>query len=191
MFFMKAIDRLFQYFENKEIKPTRLEKEIGLSNGYFGGMRKRNADIGESVLGKILDYFRDISPDWLLSGRGPMLRDERPAPEPNLATEPYDEDYDEGLEILRLEMVIDQSKKEYELETVRLKAEHRHDISLYKELLSGKDEEIKKLNREIGAMEEKLSARTQTAPIGSVGLGVGSVPIADYPSSSTTRHPRK
>lgn len=77
---MKAIDRLYQYFENNDIKPTSLEKVIGLSNGYFGAMRKKKADIGESVLNKIVEYFRDINPEWLLTGQGPMLRDEAAVP---------------------------------------------------------------------------------------------------------------
>ena len=42
---MKAIERLYQYMEYKGLKPTALEKEIGLSNGYLGVQRKRNADM--------------------------------------------------------------------------------------------------------------------------------------------------
>ncbi len=71
---MKAIHRLFEYIKTKDIKPTRLEKEIGLSNGYLGTQLKREADLGEGVLNKIIDYCLDISPEWLLTGRGQMLR---------------------------------------------------------------------------------------------------------------------
>jgi transcriptional regulator with XRE-family HTH domain len=63
--------------------------------------------------------------------------------------------------------------------------------TLYKELLAEKDEEIKKLNREIGAMEEKLSAHTKHTSIGFGSLGVGSVPTADYPSQTSTHRHRK
>ncbi len=73
---MKAIDRLFQYIDVKGLKPTRFEKEVGLSNGYLRTQEKRNADLGESVLLKILDYCLDIEPMWLLSGKGKMLRSE-------------------------------------------------------------------------------------------------------------------
>lgn len=76
---MKAIHRIFKYIENKGIKPTRLEKEVGLSNGYLGTQLKRDADLGEGVLNKIVGYCLDINPEWLLTGTGPMLRDERPA----------------------------------------------------------------------------------------------------------------
>lgn len=70
---MKAIERLYQYLEFKGLKPTYLEKEIGLSNGYIGVQKKRNADMGEGILLKILDYCRDMDPVWLLTGKGDML----------------------------------------------------------------------------------------------------------------------
>ena len=74
--FMKAIERLYQYMEYKGLKPTALEKEIGLSNGYLGVQRKRNADMGEGVFLKIIDNCRDINSSWLLTGEGSMLRSE-------------------------------------------------------------------------------------------------------------------
>lgn len=77
---MKAIDRLYEYFNLKNIKPTAFEKEVGLSNGYLGTQKKRNADIGESILIKIVDYCLDLSIEWLLTGHGEMLRDEHPKP---------------------------------------------------------------------------------------------------------------
>lgn len=73
---MKAIERLYQYMEYKGLKPTSLEKKIGLSNGYLGVQRKRNADMGEGVFLKIIDNCRDINSSWLLTGEGNMLRSE-------------------------------------------------------------------------------------------------------------------
>lgn len=73
---MKAINRIFEYINAKELKPTRLEKEIGLSNGYLRTQEKREADLGEGVLLKILDYCLDLNPVWLLTGKGNMLTTE-------------------------------------------------------------------------------------------------------------------
>lgn len=71
---MKAIDRFYEYLAEKSLKPTAIEKEIGLSNGYLSAQKKRNADMGEGMILKIIDYFRDINPLWLLTGEGSMLR---------------------------------------------------------------------------------------------------------------------
>ena len=71
---MKIIERLYQYFDKNCIKPTYLEKQLGISNGYFGVQKKRNADTGEGQLVKILDYCRDLNPEWLLTGCGDMIK---------------------------------------------------------------------------------------------------------------------
>lgn len=70
---MKAINRIFEYISVKGLKPTRLEKEIGLSNGYLRTQERRDADLGEGVLLKILDYCLDLNPVWVLTGKGNML----------------------------------------------------------------------------------------------------------------------
>lgn len=72
---MKAIDRLYDYFTQKGLKPTAVEKAIGLSNGYFSAQKKRNADMGEGMMNKIIDYYRDLNPEWLLTGEGSMFRE--------------------------------------------------------------------------------------------------------------------
>ena len=71
---MKAINRLHKYIDYKGYKPTRFEKDLGLSNGYLNTQLKRSADLGESIFNKILDYCLDINPEWLLSGKEPMLK---------------------------------------------------------------------------------------------------------------------
>ncbi len=73
---MKAIERLYQYFEYKGIKPTRFEKDFELSNGYFGTQLKRNGHLGEDVINKIIDNCLDLNPLWLVSGKGKMLLNE-------------------------------------------------------------------------------------------------------------------
>lgn len=70
---MKIIDRLFQYLDYKGVKPTRFEKNIGLSNGYLGQQHKRKADLGESIINKIIDNCLDLSVIWLITGKGEMI----------------------------------------------------------------------------------------------------------------------
>lgn len=76
----KIIDRLFEYLIYKGIPHTRFEKEIGLSNGYLNTQKKRKADLGESVILKIIENSLDINLEWLLTGKGSMLAETEPAP---------------------------------------------------------------------------------------------------------------
>ncbi|MFH1121758.1 MAG: hypothetical protein V1775_18200 [Bacteroidota bacterium] len=71
---MKSIERLFQYLDYKSIKPARFEKEIGISNGYLGTQLKRKADLGETIVNKIINYSLDLNLIWLLTGNGEMLK---------------------------------------------------------------------------------------------------------------------
>jgi phage repressor protein C with HTH and peptisase S24 domain len=73
---MGAIHRLKEYLDFKGINNSSFEKSISLSNGYIGTQLKRNATLGEEVMNKILDNCLDVSPDWLLTGKGEMLRGE-------------------------------------------------------------------------------------------------------------------
>lgn len=70
----KIITRLFIYLQHKGIPHTRFEKEIGLSNGYLNTQLKRNSDLGESVIRKIVDNCLDMDMIWLITGRGSMLK---------------------------------------------------------------------------------------------------------------------
>ncbi|MFB9078949.1 helix-turn-helix transcriptional regulator [Flavobacterium procerum] len=72
---MKAIERLYEYINFKGIKATPFEVRIGLSNGYLGKQLKRNADLGEGILLRIIENCQDLNPIWLLLGSGSMLKD--------------------------------------------------------------------------------------------------------------------
>ena len=49
---------------------------MGLSNGYLGTQLKRNSDLGESAIVKIIDNCLDLNPQWLIMGKGQMLIDQ-------------------------------------------------------------------------------------------------------------------
>lgn len=90
---MKAINRLIEYLQYRKLAPTRAEKEWGLSNGYFGTQLKREADLGEGVFIKIIDNCLDINPEWLLTGRGEMLKNSNGIVENNLPSEDWKDKY--------------------------------------------------------------------------------------------------
>lgn len=76
----KIADRIAQIIKDKGISTRAFEMSIGASNGMIGRAVAKNTDIMSEWLSKIIEVYADISPEWLLTGNGPMLRDERPAP---------------------------------------------------------------------------------------------------------------
>lgn len=71
---MKIINRVYKYLDAKGVKPGTFEKQIGLSAGYLSKQLKRSADIGESILMLIIENCPDVDPNWLLTGKGEMLK---------------------------------------------------------------------------------------------------------------------
>ena len=70
---MKSIERLLQYIDYKGLNKRTFEVNNDLSNGYLGKQLSRNADLGEGILTRILDNCPDLSPEWLLTGKGEMI----------------------------------------------------------------------------------------------------------------------
>ena len=64
------VDRIRQIIEYKEISARQFCLKIGVANGFLDKVK----DVGSEKVAKILYAFPDISPDWLISGRGSMLR---------------------------------------------------------------------------------------------------------------------
>ncbi|MBP1645475.1 MAG: transcriptional regulator [Bacteroidetes bacterium] len=104
----KIITRLFQYAEYKRINFNQISIKIGVSNSYFSKMEKNNGSLGEEIIRKILLYYEEINPEWLLTGEGKMLKEAyiKPIESENEANEPspiynrvdYKEKYYELLE---------------------------------------------------------------------------------------------
>ena len=67
---MGTVQRLHQFIENKGISKYRFYQESGLSNGSLD----KGENIGSDKCEKILYAFPDLNSDWLLTGRGPMLK---------------------------------------------------------------------------------------------------------------------
>lgn len=82
---MVAIERFIEYLDAKGLRITPIEKQLGFSNGYLGKMRNRKASVGSEVLEKIVCMFPDMNVEWLITGKGEMLKpgldDEKPPPE--------------------------------------------------------------------------------------------------------------
>lgn len=68
---MTLRERVIAYCKYKNMAISRFEKNAGLSNGYFNQVKERPSD---EKLDKIKSAFPDFNTDWLLTGKGEMIR---------------------------------------------------------------------------------------------------------------------
>ena len=73
--FMEINDRLNQLLAYKQLTSRSFAMKLGVSSQRMGNYLKNRAP-DYDVLSRIIETFVDISPDWLLTGRGEMLRNE-------------------------------------------------------------------------------------------------------------------
>lgn len=64
---------LTQFLDYKKISVLNFEKRLGVRSTIQKAI-KGNSNIGTNLLGKIVAEFPEIDPDWLLTGKGEMLR---------------------------------------------------------------------------------------------------------------------
>nr|DAO65334.1 MAG TPA: putative transcriptional regulator [Caudoviricetes sp.] len=68
------LDRIKAYIDYKDITIAAFERSIGMSNASFGKSLKNKGAIGTDKLENILSVYNDLSPEWLLTGKGDMLK---------------------------------------------------------------------------------------------------------------------
>jgi len=64
---MRAINRVMKILTDKGLKPSKVEADLGLSNGYLAKMEKRGGEIGEETLIKLSSYLEN-SLIYLMTG---------------------------------------------------------------------------------------------------------------------------
>lgn len=69
-----TLHRIKQYIDNKGISIHAFEKSVGFSNGAFSSQLRNNRTIGIDKLENILKKYADINVEWLLTGKGEMLK---------------------------------------------------------------------------------------------------------------------
>lgn len=70
-------ERLLVYLKYKGLGQARFEKAVGLSNGYVNNIRR---SIQPDKVDLITQAYPDLNPGWLLTGEGPMTRQQEVVP---------------------------------------------------------------------------------------------------------------
>lgn len=76
----ERIKKLIEYYG---LNTRQFEQKIFASNGQIYTLLSRGGNLNMATLVKILENCNEISPDWLLLGKGKMLREEVKKSEPN------------------------------------------------------------------------------------------------------------
>ena len=69
---MNIRERVLLVAESKGVKISVLEKQLNVSRSYFRNTKSVSAE----AVARLLALYTDINPDWLLNGKGSMLRSE-------------------------------------------------------------------------------------------------------------------
>lgn len=69
---MEIRDRIIQFVDYKRVSVTSFEKNIGASKSYISNTK----NISAKVLSNIIRIYPELSPEWILTGEGTMLKKE-------------------------------------------------------------------------------------------------------------------
>ena len=75
-------DRLRKVIDYYNITTNNFSQKIGVSEGAIRKVMTQNTTLRSDTLDKISQNFADINIDWLVTGRGEMLRSDLPAAHP-------------------------------------------------------------------------------------------------------------
>jgi len=68
--------RLDKYMEFKELNDNQMTIKAGLSIGSLGKQRRGSRGLSSESIAKILFSCSDLSAEWLLTGKGSMLKEQ-------------------------------------------------------------------------------------------------------------------
>lgn len=66
-------ERLLEFLSYLNVGQTVFEKKVGISNGYINNLK---GSIGPAIINKISDVYPELNSEWLLNGKGEMLKPE-------------------------------------------------------------------------------------------------------------------
>lgn len=104
MIFATTKQRILQYIDFKRIDRTIFFQQTGLKRGLLDA-DKLKSTVSDVFIAKILATYPDLNPDWLITGQGPMLRDENKivdliSYDPSVGVPYYDVDFTAGFDAI-------------------------------------------------------------------------------------------
>lgn len=73
----RIIDRINSFIHHKGLSMRAFEAQAGLTNGIISTALKRKSDLSWDSVSKIVDTYEDIDIEWLITGKGQMLKSDR------------------------------------------------------------------------------------------------------------------
>ena len=73
---MNAKERLLEFLTYLNIGQTAFEKKISIANGYIS---HNKGSLGSEIISKISDVYPDLDLEWLITGKGDMLKSDIPS----------------------------------------------------------------------------------------------------------------
>ncbi len=100
---MKISDRIALIVEEKGISIRSLEQSIGCSNGVISRYLSKGTDISSLWVSKIIETFQDINAEWLLTGQGVMLKEDKVEDDYDLRPIAHPTEENEGIPLIPLD----------------------------------------------------------------------------------------
>lgn len=136
---MDAKERILYYANTKGVNASSLEKQMSLSRNYF----RNTAKVSVEVVASFLSVYSEVSPDWLLTGSGEMLKN------------PTNQEASGNISNLEVEKSF-LEKEFFYLKEIRDK---NADLIKAMDMIEEKDKEILRLKAEIEAMRGRLESK--------------------------------
>ena len=130
-------ERLIKIAEYQGVSILNFEKICGLNRGNISNMGE-NSEIGSEKLSKISETFPEINSEWLLTGKGNMLKNEN-----------------ENAQTSSQNVVLNAGSRNKD-NTILLGNQTKNDFSSFKEVVTQKNEQIEKIISQKDEQIEKI-----------------------------------